>query len=115
MKKFINFMKKHRLLMLFISALGIILDIFAFAPVNDFNILILTGVLVLAIVANEIEYQALVLASLSLIAVCPFLIIFKADLFGQKVAVWAYIFITLAICQRLLRVFKKSWREKKSI
>ncbi|OQB43715.1 MAG: hypothetical protein BWY03_00626 [Parcubacteria group bacterium ADurb.Bin159] len=97
--------KKHW--WLFVSVIGILLDIFIFPFTSDVVILILTGLWIGAVVGWKLEGRFSIFAALIFLTLCPFLLIFKKDPLAEKAAIWAYMFLVVGVIQQLIELKRK--------
>ena len=97
--------KKHW--WLFVSVIGILLDIFIFPLTSDVVILILTGLWIGAVVGWRLEGRFSILGALIFLTMCPFLLIFKKDPVAEKAAIWAYMFLVVGVIQQLIELKRK--------
>jgi len=97
--------KKH--LILLVSVIGILLDVFVFKFTSDLVILILTGLWIGAVVGWRLEGRFSILGALIFLTMCPSLLIFKQEAVAEKAAIWAYMFLVVGVVQQLIEFKKK--------
>jgi hypothetical protein len=86
---------------------GIFLNIFVFKFTSDLLIIILTGLLILSAYRLKFNERPFIFLSLSLLFLCPFLLIFKKELMAEKAALWVYIFLALGLGQMIIRYIRE--------
>ena len=106
-QRFLSVLSAKKHLWLFISVIGILLDIFIFPLTSDVVILILTGLWIGAVVGWKLEGRFSILGALIFLIMCPFLLIFKKDPLAEKAAIWAYMFLVVGVIQQLIELKRK--------
>ena len=91
---------------LFLGALGILVDIFVFSFTSDLIILFLVGLWIWSIRSYRFEGRVSVAAALVFLVTCPFLLILEKDLIAEKTAVWAYMFLVVGVGQMFVENIK---------
>jgi len=95
-------MKKIKWWLPIFFGLGMIADIFIYSSKRDIIILILTGLWVLNIKLNKIKSNVSIWISLILFTLCPFLSIFEKALLAEKAGIWAFLFLTMGVFQKMI-------------
>ena len=104
--------RKYRLLLLFLTFGGILREIFLFNPVSDLVILLLAGFWILSIWICKFKGIVSFGGGLICLALCPILLVFKTEMFAEKAAVWAFIFLVIGTIQIYIENLKE---EKKGV
>jgi len=97
--------KKHW--WLFISVIGILVDIFFLPFTSDLIIFVFTLFWIGAVVGWKLEGRFSILGALIFLTMCPFLLIFKKDPIAEKAAIWAYMFLVVGVIQQLIELKRK--------
>ena len=99
---------KH--LVLLISVIGILIDIFVFDFTSDLIILFLTGLWVLVVWLYKFEGRVSIGIALGFLVLCPFLLIFNKEPIAEKAAIWAYMFLVVGVIQQIIE-YRRERRE----
>jgi len=91
----------YKQLVLFICAIGILMDIFIFKLTSDFLIFFLTALWVLTVKFYKFEGRVSVAVALGFLILCPFLLIFKKEAIAEKAAIWTYMFLVVGVIQEI--------------
>ncbi len=95
---------KH--LILIISVISVLIDVFFIPFTSDLLILFLTLLWVLAVWLYKFEGRVSVGMALGFLIMCPFLLIFKKEAIAEKAAIWTYMFLVVGITQMLIELRK---------
>ena len=106
-RRFLSVLSAKKHWWLFVSVIGILLDIFIFPLTSDVVILILTGLWIGAVIGWRLEGRFSILGALIFLTMCPFLLIFKKDPIAEKAAIWAYMFLVVGVIQQLIELKRK--------
>jgi hypothetical protein len=106
-KKIGSFLDKYRFLILILSGISILFDIFFLKFTSDFLIFFLTGLWVLVVKLYKFEGRVSVAVALGFLVLCPFLLIFKKEAIAEKAAIWAYMFLVVGVIQMFIEVKKE--------
>lgn len=98
-EKIRNFLGKYKLWLIFITGLGIFLDVFFLSFSSDLLILILTALWVLAVWLYKFDGRISVGIALGFLIICPILLVFKKEPIAEKAAIWVYMFLAIGVIQ----------------
>ncbi|OQA93424.1 MAG: hypothetical protein BWY24_00442 [Microgenomates group bacterium ADurb.Bin219] len=104
----VDFIKRYffsKYIFLFYCFLGILLEIFIITSTLDSIILFLTGMWVIVVRMFRFKAKISMIGSLCYLSICPFLLIYKKDLWAEKTANWAYLFLAIGVIQMFVEIF----------
>lgn len=102
-----KFLEKYKFLILFLTELGIFLDIFFFDSTSGLVILLLTVLWIMSIWLYKFEGKISVAGGLVFLTMCPFSLILKKEAFAEKLAIWAYMFLVVGVGQLFIEYLKE--------
>lgn len=98
----------YKYIVLFLSVLGIVMDIFLIGYfIFDLIILFLIGLWVLSVWLCGFESKISIGGGLVLLIICPFWLIFDQELIAEKFAIWAYMFLVVGVGQMFIEYLKE--------
>jgi len=104
---FLPLLLAHKRAVLFLSIIGILIDIFILSFISNLVFLALTGLWIGAVIGWKMEGRLSIAGALIFLTMCPFLLIFKKDAIAEKAAIWAYMFLAVGVVQQLIEFKKK--------
>ena len=106
-RRFLSALSAKKRWWLFVSVIGILVDIFFLPFTSDLVILVFTLFWIGAVVGWKLEGRFSIFAALIFLILCPFLLIFKKDPLAEKAAIWAYMFLVVGVIQQLIELKRK--------
>lgn len=80
---------------------GILLDVFVFKFTSDLVTLIITGFWIITIRNSKLDAKVSLFGGLISLVICSLFLMFKLNLPADKIATWAYIFLSVGTLQTL--------------
>ncbi len=108
------FCLKTRSVLLIITLGGILYDLFVIKNISTGFIFILTFAALGALIGYRAESRINFLIALMLFVLCPFYLIIHREFVGEKIAIWAYIFLAIGSVQFVVEMKKKPIRPAKT-
>ncbi len=110
MREIRNYLEEYKVL-LFLTGIGIFVDIFILKLILDTPILFLIGLWILSIWVHRFEARISIVGGLIFMAMCPFLLMMELELFVEKTAIWAFIFLVVGVGQMIVEYIRKEKRD----
>lgn len=105
-KKFKKLLSPYRYWFLGLALAGITLRVLLAKDINDLVVLALLAFLVLGMFLVPISAGISIFSGLLLLFFCPVLMLIDQTFMAEKLAVWAFIFLSIGIFQRLIGFLK---------
>lgn len=109
MKKKKLFLKKYRLQLLIIFLTLCLGDIFLIEFVNDLIVLCLLGLSLLIVWLYHWSSSFLILWAMILLIPAALFLVFRTPLIAEKIALWSYLLLVIAIFMEVLVNMKNKW------
>lgn len=113
MSKIRILLEKNKRLVLAVAVMGILVDIFLPGAANDLIIFTLTVLWIGVVWIYKLKERVLVRSGLLLVAICPLFLIIKEIYRAEKVAIWAFVFLTIGVLGKTIAEIKQAWQREK--